>query len=73
MIEHCEFSIYGKSLVDMYLYIGDSGGTVKSAVIKMLEDNDDGAMAQSKRKQELCSMNYEQINGAQTQKLASTS
>ena len=41
-IEHSEFSVYGKSLLDLYFYIGDSGGTVKSAVIRKLEDHDDG-------------------------------
>ena len=44
-IEHCEFSIFGKSLVDLYFY-KDSGGIVKSAVIKMLEDCDDGAQGE---------------------------
>ena len=38
-IKQCEFSIYSKSLVNLYFYVGDSGGTVKSAVIKMLEDH----------------------------------
>lgn len=36
-IEQCEFFIYSKSLVDLYFYVGDSGGTVKSAVNKYLK------------------------------------
>ena len=39
-IKQCEFSIYSKSLVNLYFYVGDSGGNVKSAVIKMLKDHD---------------------------------
>ena len=42
MIEHSEFSVYGKSLLDLYFYIGDSGDIVKSPVIRKLEDHDDG-------------------------------
>ena len=42
MIERREFSVYGKSLLDLYFYIGDSGDIVKSAVIRKLEDHDDG-------------------------------
>ena len=40
-IEQSEFTIYGKSLVDLYFYVDTGATAVKSAVIRKLEDFDD--------------------------------